>query len=61
MTEQQDHFANFDDVITSLDEIRKHIGEPVPPVAAKVIDRIDPVSRAIIEKSPFIVYSLLDP
>ena len=35
-------FANFDDVISSLDEIRKHIGERVPPVGAKVMDHIDP-------------------
>jgi len=55
MTEQQDHFANFEDVISRLDEIREQIGGPVPPVVAKVMDHIDPVSRAIIEKSPFIV------
>jgi PPOX class probable FMN-dependent enzyme len=61
MTEQQDHFANFDDVISSLDEIRKHIGEPVPPVVAKVMDHVDPVSRAIIEKSPFIVMASATP
>ena len=61
MTEQQDHFANFDDVISSLDEIRKHIGYPVPPVVAKVMDHIDPVSRAIIEKSPFIVIASATP
>jgi len=53
--ERQDHFAKFQGVISSLDEIREHIGEPVPPVVAKVMDHIDGVSRAIIEKSPFIV------
>ena len=53
--ERQDHFAKFQGVISSLDEIREHIGEPAPPVVAKVMDHIDPVSRAIIEKSPFIV------
>jgi hypothetical protein len=61
MTEQQDRFANFDDVISSLDEIRKHIGEPVPPVVAKVMGHIDHVSRAIIEKSPFIVMASATP
>jgi PPOX class probable FMN-dependent enzyme len=61
MTAQQDHFANFDDVINNLDEIRKYIGEPVPPVIAKVMDRIDSVSRAIIEKSPFIVIASATP
>jgi PPOX class probable FMN-dependent enzyme len=61
MTQQQDHFANFDEVISSLDEIRQHIGEPVPPVVAKVMDHIDSVSRAIIEKSPFIVIASATP
>ena len=55
MTERQDPFAKFQGVINSLEEIRECIGEPVPQVVAKVIDHIDPVSRAIIEKSPFIV------
>ncbi|MDO8943602.1 MAG: pyridoxamine 5'-phosphate oxidase family protein [Desulfobacterales bacterium] len=53
--ERQDPFAKFEGVISRLEEIREHIGEPVPPVLAKVMDHIDPVSRAIIEKSPFIV------
>ena len=39
MTERQDPFAKFDDVIRDLSEIREYIGEPVPPVIAKVIDR----------------------
>jgi PPOX class probable FMN-dependent enzyme len=55
MTKHQDPFAHFDDVVGSLEEIRAHVGEPVPPVVAKVLDHIDPVSRRIIEKSPFIV------
>jgi hypothetical protein len=53
--ERQDPFAKFEGVISRLEEIRETIGEPVPPVLAKVMDHIDPVSRAIIEKSPFIV------
>jgi len=61
MTERQDPFAKFDDVISSLEEIRGHIGAPVPPVVAKVMDHIDPVSRAIIEKSPFIVMASATP
>ena len=54
MTERKSPFAKFADVIGSLEEIRAHIGDPVPPVVAKVMDHIDSVSRAIIEKSPFI-------
>lgn len=42
-------------LLGSLEEIRAHIGDPVPPVVAKVMDHIDSVSRAIIQKSPFIV------
>jgi hypothetical protein len=52
MTERQDRFAKFEDVISSLEVMREQIGEPTPPVVAKVIDRIDGVSRAIMEKSP---------
>ena len=55
MTKRQDPFAKFDDVIHDLRDIREHIGEPAPPVIAKVMDHIDAVSRVIIEKSPFIV------
>lgn len=61
MTEQQDPFTNFDDIVSSLEEIREHIAEPVPPVVAKVMDHIDSVSRAIIEKSPFIVIASSTP
>ena len=61
MTERQDPFAKFDDVIRDLSEIREYIGEPVPPVIAKVMDHIDAVSRAIIEKSPFIVMASATP
>jgi len=48
-------FAEFTDVVTSVDEIRDTIGEPLPPIVQKVIDRLDDVCRAFIEKSPFVV------
>ncbi len=48
-------FAQFKDVVTSFDEVRKTMGAPMPSVLIKVQDHIDPVSRAIIEKSPFII------
>jgi PPOX class probable FMN-dependent enzyme len=51
----QDLFADFEGVVGSLEEIRQLTGPPAPPVVAKVLDHIDGVSRAIIEKSPFIV------
>ena len=61
MTEPRDPFANFQGVISSLEEIREHIGEPVPPVIAKVMDHIDSVSRAIVETSPFIIMASATP
>ncbi len=61
MSERQDPFAKFQGVIGSLEEIREHIGEPVPPVVAKVMDHIDPVSRPIIAKSPFIIMASATP
>ena len=48
-------FARFKDVVSSFDEIRETMGEPMPSVLTKVQDRIDALSRAIIEKSPFII------
>ena len=58
MIERQDPFARFQGVINSLEEIRDRVGEPV---VAKVLDHIDSVSRAIIEKSPFIVVASATP
>jgi uncharacterized protein len=37
------------------EDIRETLGEPMPHVLTKVLDHIDDVSRAIIERSPFIV------
>ena len=54
MKRDQDPFAEFHDVIGNLEELREYAGEPVPPVVAKVMDHVDHVSRAIIEKTPFI-------
>ena len=48
-------FSGFEDIITSFDEIRSVLGEPPPPVLAKVIDRLDDVCQAFIARSPFVV------
>jgi PPOX class probable FMN-dependent enzyme len=48
-------FSDFNDIVTSVDEIRDAIGEPLSPIVEKVIDRLDDVCRAFIEKSPFVV------
>lgn len=55
MTTPQDPFADFDHIVGSIDEVRSQVGEPVGPVVAKVLGHIDPLSRRIIEKSPFVV------
>lgn len=52
-----DPFSGFEQVVRSVEELRAIIGEPPPPVVAKVLDRIDDVARAIIERSPFVVVS----
>lgn len=55
MSQSNTPFSGFNDIITSLDEIRTVIGEPPPPVIAKVIDRLDDVCQAFIAQSPFVV------
>ena len=55
MDTTNDRFANFDTIITSFDEVRSVMGEPPPPVLAKVIDRLDDVCRDFIAQSPFII------
>ncbi len=57
----QDPFARFDGVVQSMDELRETVGQPVPMVVKKVQDYIDDVSRAIIEKSPFVVLASSTP
>ena len=55
MATEGERFAEFNDVITSVDDIRSAIGEPLAAAVAKVVDRLDDVCRAFIERSPFIV------
>lgn len=55
MSSRESPFADFDDVVGTLEEIREQVGEPVAQVVEKVMDHIDDISRGIIEKSPFIV------
>lgn len=55
MATEDDRFSEFNDVLTSVDDIRPIIGEPLESAVEKVIDRLDDVCRAFIEKSPFIL------
>ena len=60
MTADRKRFSGFHNVVTSIDQIRATMGEPPPPVVAKVIDQIDEVCRRIIAKTPFIVIASAD-
>jgi PPOX class probable FMN-dependent enzyme len=55
MSRSSTRFSQFDGIVSSLDQVRGILREPLPSVVAKQIDHIDDVCRAIIEKSPFIV------
>ena len=60
MTNPVVRFSQFEGVISSIDEIRQVLREPMPSIAVKAIDHIDGVCRAIITKSPFIVMASAD-
>ena len=55
MADGDTRFSGFEEIVTSVEEVRATIGEPTPSVLAKVIDRLDDYCRAIIAKSPFIM------
>ena len=55
MADGDTRFSGYDEIVTSVEEIRATMGEPTPAVLAKVIDRLDDFCRAIIAKSPFIM------
>ncbi|SVE41830.1 uncharacterized protein METZ01_LOCUS494684, partial [marine metagenome] len=55
MTNGDVRFSGFDDIVTSVDELREILSEPLPPAVMKVVDRLDDVCRAYIERSSFIV------
>ncbi len=55
MTDSRARFSQFEGVVSSLEEVRETLREPMSSVVMKVIDHIDDVCRKIIEKSPFIV------
>jgi PPOX class probable FMN-dependent enzyme len=46
-------FAAFEGVVSDEESLREVLGPPMQLAVDKVIDHIDDVSRAIIEKSPF--------
>jgi hypothetical protein len=46
--------------ITDLAQLEKQIGEPIPGVALKVLDRIEAFARDFIAESPFLVLATAD-
>ena len=53
MGKTTEKFSDFEEVISSLDEIYEIMGPPLPQVLSKVIDHLDDVCRSYIAASPF--------
>lgn len=61
MKGQNTPFAGFHDVVNTLEDLREIIGEPMPQVLAKQIDRLDDICRDFIARSPFCVIATANP
>jgi len=48
-------------VIRSEDELREVVGSPAPLVAAKIADRLNPLTRQFLERSPFVCVATARP
>ncbi len=48
-------------VITTEQELRDVIGAPAPLVAAKIADRLNPLTRQFLERSPFVCVATARP
>jgi len=48
-------------VITNEPELREILGSPAPLVAAKIADRLNPLTRQFIERSPFVCVATARP
>jgi len=54
-------FADLADPVTDLDALRDTIRPPMPQVLAKEIDRLDPLTRDFLARSPFCLLATSDP
>lgn len=61
MDDHTEKFVGFSDAVTSLEDVRKIVGDPMPQVISKVTDRLDDICRAFIAKSPFCIIASSDP
>lgn len=50
-----DRFSDFSDVVTTLEEVRRVVKDPVAPVLIKEIDHLDELCRDFIARSPFLI------
>src|SRR5215472_17473872 len=48
-------------VITNETELREVLGRPTPLVAAKIADRLNPLTRQFSERSPFVCVATASP
>jgi len=55
MSQEQNRFSQFTDIITSFDQVRNIMGDVHQSIEAKVIDRLDDICISYIEASPFVV------
>lgn len=55
MADRTQKFGQFDEFITSADQILEVMGQPIPGVVKKVADRIDDLARAYLAKCPYVL------
>ena len=48
-------------MITTEAELREIVGRPTPLVAAKIADRLNPLTRQFVERSPFVCVATASP
>jgi hypothetical protein len=47
-------------LVSSIEQLRALLGEPTATVCAKVADRLNPLTRAYVERSPFVLVASSD-
>ncbi len=60
MSTSDERFAQFENIVESIDAVHDLLGQPADAAVAKVIDEIDDVCRGIIAKSPFVLIASAD-
>lgn len=55
MSQDNNRFSQFTDILTSFDEVRSIMGDVHQSIEAKVIDCLDDICTSYIEASPFVI------